>query len=577
MLALVTLFAVLCVAYAQEDGRPLRAFFEPLEVPLVNVEVYVSDGEGRPVPGLTIENFQVFEDGEPVEVTHFYAAPPVASDAESRAPEAPASSVTDPTTPVESSIPENQNLYLVLYVDDTNLSPNRRTAAFNHLYGFFTEDLPPELKAMIVSYDGSVHIRQSFTSDPQLLKSALDNLREGASLAFRMEERMIINEMQSAANINSLTAGSDPRASDVADADRQEYQNRITTYAEAARDRTRHSVDTLKRFTRSLSGLPGRKAVFWVGDGIEMRPGERLFAVFDQVFGEAGRGGSGTRAFLQANRFDVRPQIKELVHYANSQRVSFFTLSSLEDRSLAGVSAETRGMPGGSGLEVLGNLAEEEAMMYMSGGTGGRPLANNPGLADQLVEVSVELASYYSLGYQPQHSGDGKYHTLRVEVNRDQARVRHREGYQDLGPTDRMADRTLTAAVLDVTDNRLGIEVEAQEFRPRDDGSFVVPIMVRVPIGQLVLLPGEKEHTGHISIHLVVQDERGGLSPVQRREYPVQVANDQLLNAVASQAGFVMGLIMREGSQKVAVGVRDEVAKTEATTTIEVNVGVEGS
>ena len=59
----------------QDTDRPQAMFFAPVEVPLVSVEVYVFDGSGRPVPGLTRGDFEIFEDGEKVEISHFYASP----------------------------------------------------------------------------------------------------------------------------------------------------------------------------------------------------------------------------------------------------------------------------------------------------------------------------------------------------------------------------------------------------------------------------------------------------------------------------------------------------------------------
>ena len=64
-------------ALAQEVDQPRASFFAPVDVPLVSIEVFVHDRDGRPVPGLAIEDFEVFEDGNPVAISHFYAAPGV--------------------------------------------------------------------------------------------------------------------------------------------------------------------------------------------------------------------------------------------------------------------------------------------------------------------------------------------------------------------------------------------------------------------------------------------------------------------------------------------------------------------
>jgi len=67
----------LTVVGAQESDQPQATFFAPLNVPLISIEVYVSDRAGRPIPGLTLEDFEIFEDSKPVSISHFFAAPGV--------------------------------------------------------------------------------------------------------------------------------------------------------------------------------------------------------------------------------------------------------------------------------------------------------------------------------------------------------------------------------------------------------------------------------------------------------------------------------------------------------------------
>ena len=98
-------------------------------------------------------------------------------------------------------------------------------------------------------------------------------------------------------------------------------------------------------------------------------------------------------------------------------------------------------------------------------------------------------------------------------------------------------------------------------------------MIITVPIEQLVLIPSVDEHQGRISIHLTVRDRRGDLSPTVRRVYPIDVPNNLLISALGQSAGFTMRLAVRPGRQRIAVGLRDEVARTESVTYIEVEVG----
>ena len=66
-------------AAAQEPDRELTAtFYEPLKVRLVNVNVVATDSDGVPIRGLTESDFEIFEDGQTVEISHFLAADPQA-------------------------------------------------------------------------------------------------------------------------------------------------------------------------------------------------------------------------------------------------------------------------------------------------------------------------------------------------------------------------------------------------------------------------------------------------------------------------------------------------------------------
>ena len=74
-----------------------------------------------------------------------------------------------------------------------------------------------------------------------------------------------------------------------------------------------------------------------------------------------------------------------------------------------------------------------------------------------------------------------------------------------------------------------------------------------------------------------VRDDRGGLSELQRREYPVVVPNALLAEAIGKTAGFTMRLAVRGGKQRIAVSVLDEISRTESVTTVELDLpGADG-
>ncbi len=72
LLALGAVLAFFRPVAAQDETRH-GIFIESLDVNVVNIEVVVSDKQGNPVLGLTADDFEILEDGEPVDVSNFFA------------------------------------------------------------------------------------------------------------------------------------------------------------------------------------------------------------------------------------------------------------------------------------------------------------------------------------------------------------------------------------------------------------------------------------------------------------------------------------------------------------------------
>ncbi len=551
--------------FAEKPEQPQSRFYAPLDVPLVNVDVYVTDDMGRPVSGLGASDFRVFEDGKPVEISHFYAAPGVAI---------PTGQPVSEDAGTEASTEPIQDLFLVIFIDDTNLSRGRRQAAIKYIGDFFSSDLPEGLRVMLVSYDGRLQVVQALTDDLSLISDALNSAASMASLSRRDEEDRLIRDMENAQTI-AFSEGSNQE--NVLQTYGAALFQEIQSYSDQVYQRSRTGLHNLTKLVRSMSGLPGRKAMLLISDGVEPRPGERLYAAWGQIFGsESIFETEAKMSFFRATQNDLSNEFTDLAHYANSHRVTLYTLGSLADGQLAAMSAERRRLDEGR-LLTLQNMSEDVMASSMADSTGGRPLANSPALGGQLAEIAHELTSYYSLAYRPDHVGDGAYHRIKVEVPGTVYELRYRTGYNDIPVAERINDQTLAAAIHGVGDNKMGIAVKAFETTRREDGAFLVPLIVVVPVSELILLPAEDEHRGQISIILAVRDERGGLSEIQRREYPIVVPNDRLVESIGKTAGFTMRLAVRGGKQRIAVSVLDEIARTESVTTIDLDIpGTDG-
>ena len=580
----VTVTAAAAVSADQETTRQAATFFSPVDVQLVSVEVRVSDADGEPIAGLTPADFEVREDGEPVQISHFFASRPVQGH--------PASVVVPSTVP---AVP-HQELFLALYVDDVDTDARRRMAALTNLHTFLEQPLPPNVKTMLVRFNGQLRVVCDFSDDTDRLLAALDEIRDEPVFSSDREEQALFREMQGATtdqrveirNWMETQTRQKPDFSNPGDMRTKPYafyeaNNRpvyhdsylpkIHDFARNKSLRSRASLEALQRFVGYLNGVPGRKAVVWVG-GLDTRPGESLFLAWEELFPEK-VGRQGMSPMMEAQQYDMSRDLEHVLELANSRRVSFFTISSLGAglERISSVEVKGRDQSKRSGFSDI--WGGEDELDIMSVTTGGRTLRDNMNLDEQLRNVSAELGAYYSLGYTPPTPGDGAYHSISVKVQRKGARVRHRQGYRSEGERDSKRDGLVAAATLGFTENPLGIKLEMRAQEPRPDGTFVVPVVVEIPIGSLALLPQKDLHTANISLLSVVRDDHGRLSEIHDREVPLEIANNQLVSAITQKAEFVLGMVLGNGPRRIAVSVQDTNSSVQSTAFIDVEVGAD--
>jgi hypothetical protein len=204
-------------------------------------------------------------------------------------------------------------------------------------------------------------------------------------------------------------------------------------------------------------------------------------------------------------------------------------------------------------------------LLTLAEDTGGKAIINTNDVGESLKAVAHDLRTYYSLGYQPAKVGDGRYHRIEVKVKggRDRSlRVRHRTGYRDKPVEQRMNDGTMASLLFGELSNPLGVALEFGTPTARPDGHSLVPIHLRIPLDKVTLIPQGDNQEAHLRAFIGVLDEEGGTSPVQVAPITIQIPSADLDRAKAQGWGYELTLLMRQGRQKVAVGLRDDLGGT---------------
>lgn len=600
---------------AQEANPPLTAFLERLEVQVVNVEVFVTDRRGRPLLDLQRDDFEVFEDGEQVTLVNFLppSAPPAKAVAEGELePVARAASVdvvpeADETQldPLVTGSPKDDR-HVILFVDNLNIAPHSRKRVLDRLREIVQAEGQRGASFMVASYDGRVEVRQSFTDNLEEVAAALTGLERlaGPALARQNERLALLREGQqvfqtlSVANANAGSAETVDSMRQLAESQMTTLVHQVERYGQRMHAETRRGVAALGSFVRALAVRPGRKALIYVSDGVEMRPGEELFFAMEEIFqggqklqlespaqGAGGQGGGtgqggqqtggggggnlrseeiiNTVSFVtRAERFSLAKVYHELTALANTHRVSFYTVDARAGLGGAGGDASLSGTIGrlesGGGMRAVRDANRWETLGVMAEETGGL-LLTGADVGGLLERVTIDFGGHYSLGYVSPNPADGQPHQIRVKVKKRGSRLRYRQSYiaQDL--TARLADRTAGTLLLEEDTNPHGITLESLAPVPGEGrGEFAVPLLVHIPLRNVTLLPQGAAHGCRARLFITASSPDGFVGPVQEVPFQIEIPNEELGLAVGQNYSARVDLMVRSGTTWIAVGFFDE-------------------
>jgi hypothetical protein len=356
----------------------------------------------------------------------------------------------------------------------------------------------------------------------------------------------------------------------------------LRSYVQQARADLRLSARGIESMVRSLAGLPGRKAMLYVSEGLPQRPGEDLYQLLQDIVGGnqpiVGSGGQLLDPSIEALRQDETPIFSSITRQANAHQVTLYTMDARGPQGDSTASAEFAELAAGSGgrgiLDTIRTANLQEPLIEMAVTTGGASVLNTFNFDGALDNLATDFDSFYSLGYNSPRGGDSKYHKIKVTVKRKGLKVRHRSGYVDKPEVERVADRTLSSLLLDVEKNPLGVIVE---FGPpeKKGRAYHLPVLIRIPFRDITLLPNGEQHQGRLSIFLVVQDEKGGISDLQKFPYPISIPSVMADVAREQEIGYKTTLQIRKGTPKIVVGVWDELSGIESFIGQRVLVGPE--
>lgn len=566
LILLLTPMSVL--AQENEEIRHHGIFIDSVEVSLISLEVFASR-DGEPVTDLTEEDFEILDDGQRVEISHF-------SQVDRRRP---ASTPADPVQATDSMADEigqasGEPSTVIILVDQLFVSPLSRTRVFDSLSAKLEPLIDCGARIMVAAKTRDVSVEQDFTANLALVQSALDRLSEAPPPGYAAEIRTIVElwDLTPEATDSRQTGPGQPeptlRTSEVdaqaAFLDARGLSQRLHADVSA-------SLATLHRFLDSLAGLPGRKSLIYVADRLPVRPAEILWRIWWEKYGFE-HGSKFSVNVTGPGELDLSRPLELLISDANAGRVAFYPVGTDSGPNLSGAASRGLTTPTRS-VARTSESGSADGLNWLSERSGGRSAVGGRSFDAFFDEVARDLTTYYSIAYASPHAGDGEVHRLEVKVRRSGVDLRHPTEYRDKSADQRMTDRTLSALTLGAEVNALDVRVEVGKAKRKNKGLFAVPVEIRVPMANLVLLPDTTSHLGKLSIQLIARDPNGRFSDPVVVRMPFEVLHRDMSWALSQTVDYAAEMTVKGGKHTIAVGVHDDFGFAGSTVGVEVDVG----
>jgi len=374
---------------------------------LVEVPVIVRDRRGVPIPGLKKDDFELYDNGKRQEARLFLAeeAPaPMPSAEPGRPAAAQAAGHVFSNAPEQGGRPHRTTIILV---DALNTGWADLAYARQEIVKFLRQLAPGEQAGLWAMKSSGIAILAEHAPPGELANRVAS-----------------FGDPQVSSIFNFPAGGSNPE----------------------------DSLRGLTKIAERLAGIPGRKNVIWVSAGFPLA----IMTAANQS--ESFHSGLvlALRAFNSANAaiYSVdAPGLQTAFADALVQvPLNRAAGARIYDFGFAKFASQTQ-------TERI--YANQESMLELSAGTGGRAFLNANDIAGAMQAAFDDPRPSYLLGFYPEAVNDGEYHAIRVAVaGRPELRVRYRAGYVDkAAPHD---SKTLLRDALDGPADASGIPLEAQ-------------------------------------------------------------------------------------------------------------------
>lgn len=570
-----TLSAVLLAAplLAQQAPPPAApSFGETIEVRVINVDVMVTDKSGKPVSGLTKDDFELYENGKKLEISNFAEVTGTTQTATmARTAQPSAAPQAAPATP-QAEGPDVRSRKVVLFLDNSTLTPASRAKVVAAAKAFVAQTVRPSDQVSVITWNPGLKVNADFTNNVAEVGKTLDSITTasafGGSLAREQTalERELFDIIRDYALLQKpekLPGG--PNGGGGGDAEPQRPPISLAIghaagFAVRAQHEQREVAGALKAVISSMRAVEGRKALVFISEQLDENPAAPFFEFVDQIKDKF-LGGASANVFAEAQQYEDHDLIPSIAALANGSGVTLYPMhAGGMAADVSDVSAEKNGNNFETSTRRTNVMNSSfPTMQRLAAETGGVALTGTTNFTLGFANVANDLTSYYSLGFRATGARQDAVRPLTVKLkNQRGLLVRSRPQYIEKSLLTEMNDAVSANLFFPVTRNDLGVTIAAGESQPAPENEVNVPLDIKVPTATLTLVPDGTDLTGRFSVFIAFVRGNGAVSKVTRHEHQVRFPADSLKRR--KELTIKTTLTIDSATDAVSVGVMDDIS-----------------
>jgi len=519
-------------------GLAAAQFSERIEVRLHQLQVTVETRDGKPVTGLTKDDFIVLQDRKPQVITNFSAYTEVGG-------VATASPVQAAGTSIEESQPRERRRF-VFFIDDVDIYPASRDYVLRR-----TEEL---LGAMNNGDDGMIVTPGSVQRIPQFLTGDKKTLM--AALARITRDMMHVTD---ATPLDDRWVPKLPGGIELPDSREQVLRRDDCVTLEIC---SRNRLESLRSVVKALGRLEGKKVLVLMTTRMTSVPGLKFTDSMKPQAAGASAISNSMKQGIVGDFKTLQPLVDEVGRAAAAANVAIYGMEPFERgiSTLPGMTSEQAMRQKEPRIDREGETGTFDTLETLAAQTGGKAFRSSNDFPQMFDQIKQDVSTYYSLAFRDTPGKRNEFHNIQVKIkDRPELVVRARRVVSSDTPEAEAADEVTAALLTDTPPNALGIDVAVSPL-VREAGTTDVPLRVIIPLEKLTFSKDGDNQRAGFQVRVAAVGDRGEFRAAGEQRQEVVVPASKWESSKRDWFEYDIHLHLPPGHYRVAVRVADALS-----------------